>query len=428
MYEKNVERIEELVKQQNDWRSHTINLIASENVMSKRARAVMGSDFTHRYAEGHPGERYYQGTEKIDEIETRCKQHLKTLLNCRHLDVRPVSGTVANDAVFSRYIGHGDVVMVNSTSGGGHISHHKAGSVGKYTSNIIDFPLTKDGFHMDVDHALDLIESLSPKVLVMGKSLFLFPEPVAALAPICRDKGIVMIYDAAHVLGLIAGKKFQDPLKEGATLVTASTHKTFYGSQRGIVFSNMKDAEWTKIDKGAFPGSSSNHHLDTLVPLAITAYEFLEFGEEYADQVVRNAKALAKALYSQGFNVQAAEFGFTESHQVAVDVSKIGGGDEVARILKDNGIIINMNLLPFEPLEKVQNPAGIRLGVQEMTRVGMKEAEMEQIAELFKKCLIDGGFIGEEVKELRKDYQIIHYSFDEGALPAERHKPLAAVQ
>ncbi|HUT51814.1 MAG TPA: serine hydroxymethyltransferase [bacterium] len=428
MYEKNVERIEELVRQQNEWRSHTINLIASENVMSKRARAVMGSDFTHRYAEGHPGERYYQGTEKIDEIETRCKQHLKTLLNCRHLDVRPVSGTVANDAVFSRYISHGDVVMVNSTSGGGHISHHKAGSVGKYTHNIIDFPTTKDGYHMDVDHALDLIESLSPKVLVMGKSLFLFPEPVAALAPICREKGIVLIYDAAHVLGLIAGKKFQDPLKEGATLVTASTHKTFFGSQRGIVFSNMKDADWTKIDKGAFPGSSSNHHLDTLVPLAITAYEFLEFGEEYADQVVRNAKALAKALHSRGFNVQAADFGFTESHQLAVDVSKIGGGDEVARILKDNGIIINMNLLPFEPLEKVQNPAGIRLGVQEMTRVGMKEPEMERIAELFKKCLIDGGFIGEEVKELRKDYQTVHYSFDEGALPAERHKPLAVVQ
>jgi glycine hydroxymethyltransferase len=423
MYEKNVERIEELVRQQNEWRSHTINLIASENVMSRRARAVMGSDFTHRYAEGHPGERYYQGTEKIDEIETRCQQHLKSLFNCRHIDVRPISGTVVNDAVFSRYIEPNDVVMVNSTAGGGHISHHKAGSVGKYTRNIVNFPLTPDGYHMDVAHTLDLIEAINPKLLILGKSLFLFPEPVRELAPVCRERNITIIYDAAHVLGLIAGKRFQDPLGEGATLVTASNHKTFFGSQRGICFSNMKDAEWAKIDKGAFPGSSSNHHLDTLVPLAITAYEFLEFGEAYADQVIRNAQAFARALYDLGFEVQAPEFGFTASHQVAVNVSRLGGGDEVARILKDNGIIINMNLLPHEPLQKVQNPAGIRLGVQEMTRMGMKEAEMQTIAELFKKCLKDGRYVGDEVHEFRSAYQVVQYSFDEGAQAVERPKP-----
>jgi len=415
MYEKNVERIEELVRQQNDWRSHTVNLIASENVMSRRARAVMGSDFTHRYAEGHPGARYYQGTEMIDEIETRAKQHLKSLFDCRHLDVRPISGTVANDAVFSRYINKGDVVMVNSTAGGGHISHHKAGSVGKYTHNIVNFPLTGDGYHIDVDHTIDLIECVNPRLLVLGKSLFLFPEPIAELAPVCKERNITIVYDAAHVLGLIAGKKFQDPLKEGATLVTASTHKTFFGSQRGIVFSNMKDSEWATIDKGAFPGSSSNHHLDTLVPLAITAYEYLEYGEAYADQVIKNAKVFGRALHESGLDVQAAEFDFTETHQVAVDVSKLGGGDEVARILKDNWIIINMNLLPYEPLEKVQNPAGIRLGVQEMTRVGMKEQQIKDVAGLIEKCLIDGAYVGEEVKELRKDYQTVHYSFDDGA-------------
>jgi glycine hydroxymethyltransferase len=421
MYQRNVERIEELVKQQNEWRSHTVNLIASENVMSNRARAAMGSDFTHRYAEGHPGERYYQGTEKIDEIETRVKQHLKTLFDCRHIDVRPISGTVANDAVFSRYIKSGDVVMVNSTAGGGHISHHKVGSVGKYTKNIVNFPLTKDGYHMDVDHAIYLIECINPKLLIVGKSLFLFPEPVEELANVCRDRGISIIYDAAHVLGLISGGKFQNPLIEGANLVTGSTHKTFFGAQRGVAFSNMKDSDWARIDKGAFPGSSSNHHLDTLVPLAITAYEFLEFGEAYAEQVIKNAKALAKALYELNFDVQAEEFGFTESHQVAVNVAKLGGGDEVARILKDNGIITNMNLLPFEPLEKVQNPAGIRIGAQEMTRVGMKEDQMKTIAEMFKKCLIEGHFIGNEVKEFRNDYQIIQYSFDQGADTVEKH-------
>ena len=428
MYEKNVERIEEIVREQNSWRMETINLIASENVLSRRARAVMGSDFCHRYAEGHPGERYYQGTEKIDEIETRAKQHLKSLFNCRHLDVRPVSGTVANDAVFSRYIRPGDIVMVNSTAGGGHISHHKSGSVGKYTSNIINFPLTPDGFHIDVAHTLDILERVPVKVLILGKSLYLFPDPVKELAPLCKERGIILIYDAAHVLGLIAGKRFHDPLGEGAHIITASTHKTFFGSQRGIAFSNMKDSEWALIDKGAFPGSSSNHHLDTLVPLAITAYEYLEFGEDYADQVIRNAKALARALYDAGFNVQAAEFGFTESHQVAVDVSELGGGDEVARILKDNHIILNMNLLPHEPLERVANPAGIRIGAQEMTRFGMKEAEMKVIAELFKKCLRQGKYMGDEVKDFRRQYQIVFYSFDEDAIAARRPKAVEAAQ
>ncbi|MEW6441776.1 MAG: serine hydroxymethyltransferase [bacterium] len=414
-YEKNVSWIEDIVAQQNEWRSQTINLIASENVLSRRSRRVMGSDFAHRYAEGHPGERYYQGTDKIDEIEIRVKKHLKTLFNCRQIDVRPISGTVANDAVFSQFIQPGDIVMVNSTAAGGHISHHRVGSVGKYTRNIIDFPLTPDGYHIDVDKTLDLVQTLHPKVLVLGKSLFLFPEPVSQLSDAVRKNGGVVIYDAAHVLGLIAGKRFQNPLEEGADVVTASTHKTFPGPQRGIAISNMKEFDWKKIDRGAFPGSSSNHHLDTLVPLAITAYEMLEFGESYADQTIRNAKTLAHALCEFGFDVQAKEFDFTESHQVAVDVTTFGRGDEVARMLKDNNIIINMNLLPFEPLDKVTNPAGIRVGVQEMTRLGMKEAEMGQIAMFFKQCLKEGHYVGDEVNEFRNAYQTVHFSFDQGA-------------
>jgi len=424
IYQRNIERIEELVKTQNEWRLSTINLIASENVMSKRARGVMGSDFCHRYAEGHPGERYYQGTEIIDEIEARVKQHLKSLFDCKHLDVRPISGTVANDAVFSRYIKPGDIVMVNSTSGGGHISHHRHGSVGKYSSNIINFPLTPDGYHIDVKETINILQKVPVKVMIMGKSLYLFPDPVKELAPICRENGIVLIYDAAHVLGLIAGKRFQNPLREGAQVVNASTHKTFFGSQRGIIFSNMKDSDWAKIDKGAFPGSSSNHHLDTLVSLAITTFEYMVFGEAYAEQVIRNAKALAAALETRGFSVEAKEFGYTESHQVAVNVKELGGGDEVSRVLKDNNIILNMNLLPFDPLGKVSNPSGIRIGVQEMTRFGMQEREMEMIADFMKHCLMDGKFVGDDVKDFRKDYQVVWYSFDDDFISLENSQQL----
>jgi glycine hydroxymethyltransferase len=424
IYQRNVDRIEELVKNQNEWRSHTINLIASENVMSRRARGVMGSDFCHRYAEGHPGERYYQGTEIIDEIESRVKQHLKSLLDCKHLEVRPVSGTVANDAVFSRYIRPGDIVMVNSTSGGGHISHHRHGSVGKYSQNIVNFPLTPDGYHIDVRETLNILDRVPVRVMIMGKSLYLFPDPVKDLAPVCRERGITLIYDAAHVLGLIAGKRFPDPLKEGADVVNASTHKTFFGSQRGIIYSNMNDTDWIKIDKGAFPGSSSNHHLDTLVSLAMATFEFIVFGEAYADQVVRNAKALARALEKRGFNVEAKEFGYTESHQVAVNVMELGGGDEAARVLKDNGIIVNMNLLPFDSQSKVANPSGLRIGVQEMTRMGMREKEMEAIADFMKQCLIEGKYVGDDVRDFRQNYQIVWYSFDDDFMALEQSNRL----
>jgi glycine hydroxymethyltransferase len=276
----------------------------------------------------------------------------------------------------------------------------------------VDFPLTKDGYRIDVERTLDLARTLEPKVMILGKSLFLFPEPVRELASFCQRRRIALLYDGAHVLGLIAGREFQDPLEEGALLVTASTHKTFFGSQRGLVLSNAGENEWRKVDKGAFPGSSSNHHLDTLVALAIATYEMMEFGQTYARQTIANAKALGPKLYEMGFKVQAAELGFTESHQLAVDVSELGGGDEVARHLKDNNIILNMNLLPLESLDQVSNPAGIRLGVQEMTRFGMKEPEMEIIARLFKKCLIEGKYVGDEVIEFRKNFQKINYSFD----------------
>ena len=412
MYSSHVTRVEALVREQEEWRSRCLNLIASEQVMSRRARGVMGSDFCHRYAEGHPGERYYQGTDKIDTIESDVKRYLKTLFNCLHTEVRPISGTNANEAVFSRYIRPGDIVLANSTPGGGHISHQRAGTVGKYTKNVVSFPLTKDGYHADVGKTRDLIRATRPSLVIFGKSLFLFPEPVQELYEVCGQVGAKVVYDGAHVLGLIAGKQFQDPLAEGAHILCASTHKTFPGPQRGLILSNLDWEEWRKIDKGAFPGSSSNHHLDTLPPLLITTYEMLAFGQEYAAQVVKNAQALGKCLAAKGFDVQAGEFGYSQSHQLAVDVSRYGGGSAVSSLLKEDNIILNMNLLPHEPLAHHDNPAGIRIGTQEMTRFGMKEAEMERIAEFMYEAVVLGNRVGEEVRKFRDKFQTVQYSFD----------------
>ncbi len=412
MYEKEVVEIERLIDRQNGWRDKCINLIASENVLSQRSRAQAGSDFAHRYAEGHPGERYYRGTSFIDEIENQLKINLKIMFECDHSEVRPISGTNANEAVFSRLLCPGDVVMVNSTPAGGHISHHKEGSLGKFTKNIIDIPLSDDGYHMNVDKTLYLIEKAKPKMIVLGKSLFLFPEPIVEIAEACRTYNCRIMYDAAHVLGLIAGKRFQRPLLEGAFLMTASTHKTYFGSQRGIILSNMEEKYWRKIDRGAFPGSSSNHHLDTLAQMAICTYEMLEFGEQYAEDTIKNAKALAAALDKQGFDVQGKEFGYTESHQVAVNVKEFRGGEKTSRTLEINDIILNMNMLPHEPLKNHDRPEGIRIGVQEMTRLGMGEQEMGRIAELIKECIIDKKTVRDEVNRFRTEFQEVKYSYD----------------
>jgi glycine hydroxymethyltransferase len=412
MYAKRIAEIEELIHRQDEWRRQCINLIASENVMSRRARSAAGSDFAHRYAEGHPGERYYRGTSYIDEIESHLKTNLKILFECDHCEVRPISGTNANEAVFSRFVNPGDVVMVNSTPGGGHISHHRKGSLGKFTHNIVDFPVTPDGYRIDVEKTAFLIEKTRPRLIVLGKSLFLFPEPVAELVEVCRRTKTLIVYDGAHVLGLIAGKCFQSPLKEGAFLVTASTHKTFFGSQRGIVLSNMEEEPWRKIDRGAFPGSSSNHHLETLAQMAICTYEMMDFGEQYARDTIRNAKALAAALERLGFDVQGREFGYTESHQVAVNVKAQGGGEKFSRTLEANDIILNMNMLPHEPLSSHDRPEGVRLGVQEMTRFGMGVSEMERIAGLIHECIVGRQDVKEEVNRFREQFHEVRYSYD----------------
>lgn len=421
MHEEKIREVESLVRAQNDWRlRRTLNLIASENVLSERARAMLGSDFGHRYAEGHPGARYYQGTEFIDRVETKVRDLVREIFGCRQAEVRTTSGTNANDVVFSALVPRNAPVMVNSLPAGGHISHQLMGGLGKYTRNIIPFPRTEDGWHIDVEKAKAAILKEEPKVVVFGKSMILFREPVKELLDACREKGITIIYDGAHVLGLIAGRQFQDPLAEGADVLLGSTHKTFFGPQRGVILSNLPDDRWTRIDKMAFPGSLSNHHLFTLPPLLVAAYEMQEFGREYAAQVVANARALAKALHGRKIKVEGREYGYTETHQVIVDVKKHGGGGKVEVLLKENDIILNRNLLPKDPAKNVNNPSGLRIGVQEMTRMGMKEAEMEEIARLLTDCVVAGKTVKDEVNRFRSKFQSVHYSFDRPPVAAGR--------
>ena len=411
--------ISRLCRSQEEWRAGTVNLIASENVLSPAARRLLDTDFHHRYAEGHPGARYYEGTRFIDEIEDLTRELVREVLQADRADVRIPSGTMANEAVFSAlFKERGGSALVHGIAGGGHISHARFGALGKHADKIIELPRRADGFVLDPDRASELIRAERPRLVVVGRSLFLFPEPVSGIRGACDEVGAILMFDGSHVLGLIAGGQFQDPLREGADLMTASTHKTFFGPQRGIIVApaGKTDEWWKPIDRAVFPGVTSNHHLFSLPALAVACLEIKQFGADYASAIVRNARALAAALDREGFDVAAKELGYTASHQVGIDVGDLGGGREVSRRLCEQGIVCNMNLLPGEPRKNARNPSGLRLGVQEMTRFGMDEPAMERIAQLFRGCLLENRAIEADCRDLRAQYPEIRYGFGLDAL------------
>jgi len=413
--------IRSMAKKNNEMYGESLPMIASENILSPMCREMLLTDFHGRYAEGTPGQRYYQGCKYFDEVESKAIELARELFKCKYADVRPTSGTVANMAVFKAFTQPEDNVTVLDTADGAHISFGKWGAAGLRGLELHTYPFDEEKMNIDVDGAIKVIRKVEPKLALFGQSVFLFPTPLKELADAAHEVGARVIYDAAHVLGLIAGGKFQQPLQEGADVMTGSTHKTLPGPQGGVILAaktreenNMKYLDW-----GVFPGVTSSYHLHHVAAKAIAFAEHLAFGKEYAEQIVKNAKKLAEALYNNGFNVLGKDYGFTESHQVLFKVGK-EKGKWAAEELEKAGIIANMNMVPGD--EHPMRPSGIRLGIQELTRLGMKEGEMEEVASFFKRLLIDGeeaSKVKKDVVEFKKNYRKIHYCFNEGEDPYE---------
>jgi len=413
-----------LLTEHHRWFSECIPLIASENVPSPAVREAIVSDFGNRYAEGWPGERVYAGCLYIDQVENICIELAKMLFRAEFADVRPVSGVCANLAVYSAFTEPNDIMLTLAIPNGGHISMGKKelfGTAGLVHGLRVEYlPFDKNEMNIDVDEAKKEIESMvkkgeKPRLAMLGGSLILFPQPVKELSDILHQHDVLVCYDAAHVAGLIAGGQFQDPLREGADIVTLSTHKTLFGPQGGTIVSFLKFAE--RIKKAVFPGTSSNHHLHHMAGKAIAFAEMLEFGSDYATQVVKNARALAQALYNRGIQVLGAEKGFTRSHQIALDVTKYGDGGTLEKKLEECNIIVNRQLIPgdIKAGRNYMHPGGLRLGVSEVTRLGMKEVEMEEIAEFIKMVIIDKEepeLVRKKVKAFRMNYQRVHYAFE----------------
>jgi glycine hydroxymethyltransferase len=408
--------VRELTRKHNCWFKDSIPLIASENVMSPLSREVMNSDLNNRYAEGLPGKRYYQGNIYFDQIEALCEELSREVFRCRFADVRSTSGTVANMAVLMALTKTRDKMTTVALSDGGHISHAKIGATGLRGIKTYNYPFDEKNMNIDVQGAKKLIREVKPKVALFGQSVFLFPTPLDELKEVFSEVGCATWYDAAHVLGLIAGKRFQEPLKEGIDVVSGSTHKTLPGPQHGMIISDIpREGLDVALRRGVFPGVTSNHHLHSVAALAVTLAETTEFGEAYADQIIRNAKALGQALHERGLDVLCEHLGFTESHTIVVDVEEFGGGAKVAKALEGANIILNKNLLPWD--SDPVRPCGVRIGTQELARLGMKEKEMLEVAEFISRVVVKGE-APEKVKEavipFKRQFTKLHYCFFEG--------------
>lgn len=406
-----------------------INLVASEGLKSPAVKEILSlsQDLESRYAEGendlegHVKERHYQGQKYITKIENLAADLMKSLFGCNWIDVRLVSGTHANLATFKglSLATKSNRMVVAPLSAGAHITHDYSGLAGMVIGlETINHAYDPNEFNIDPDRSATIIRATRPGIVTFGSSLFQFPHPVKELAEVAKESGAYVVYDAAHVLGLIAGGQFQDPLQEGADFITASTHKTFPGPQGGVILANSEDGRMErairKVQKAIFPLTTSNTHLGRLPALGLVALELKLHGAELAKQTIKNAQTAGEYLFENGLKILGEKKGFTRSHQIAVDVRDCGGGRETAERLEEANIILNKNLLPYDNQHNRENPSGLRIGFQDVTRRGFKENEIECLCDLVldvvkhKRRPVD---VRKDVVKLRQNFKGIEYGF-----------------
>ena len=437
------------------WRQvNAVNLIPSEQTMTPLVSLLTIADPSGRYAEhrkikdsGKDTELYcYQGTGFIAEVEVELAERMKQYLGCSEVETRTISGQMANITVFSGLVDYLNrvnrgveprrlrCVMNHHIGKGGHLSAQPMGGLRDFVSfdpatgrrAVVNFPILADSpYNIDLPKAAELIEQHQPELIIFGKSMMLHREPVREVTQMIsgmKPKPIV-VYDGAHVLGLF-GRYFQQPLAEGADIITASTHKTFFGTQRGIIASNMSQGTdyfdlWESIGRRVFPGSVSNHHLGTLLGLLMATYEMDAYKDDYQKQVIDNAKAFALALKEQGLQVEGdPAINYTETHQVMLRVGH-ARGMELAQRLENNNIVMNYQSLPDD--ETFVLCSGLRMGVQEMTRFGMKEEDFGELAQYIAAVVLDEKDVSRQVSSFRQRFTKMQYCLSE-----EQARPLVS--
>jgi glycine hydroxymethyltransferase len=407
------------VARNEEWRGkRCINLLAPEAPTSPTVRALLSAEVGIRAAEGHIGSvnRWFAGTQHIDELEALCIELLKKVFRARYADHRLMGSMIGNMAVYTALTQPGDVIMSVAKPFGGHSSNLVDGPAGVRGLKIVHVPFDPVELEVDLDLFRKVAPLVRPKVVSLGLSMTLFPFPIQAMREVIAEWGGHVYLDGAHQLGLVAAGLFQDALAEGAAVMTGSAGKTFSGPQSGIIVWN--DPELTvPITNAIFPVLVATHQVNRVAALAVSAAEMLEFGKAYMGQIVRNAQALGAALHQRGIPVLGAHKGYTRTQQVIADVRQFGGGIAVAQLLARANIVTNKNLLPTDRPEDWDRPSGLRMGSIEVTRLGMREEQMGTIADFMARVLIEQeapARVMEDVVEFRQSYQKLYYCFDNG--------------
>ena len=407
------------VKRNEAWRGEQcLNLLAPEAPTSPTVRALLAAEIGTRAAEGHigPVNRWFAGTRYIDEVEALCVELLKQAFRARYADHRLVASMIGNLAVYTALTDPGDVIMSLPQPVGGHSSNRPDGPAGVRGLRIVDVPFDPVELTVDLDLFAKVAPLVRPRVVALGASMTLFPFPVREMAAIVAEWGGRVYFDGAHQLGLVAGGQFQDPLHEGAAVMTGSAGKTFSGPQSGILV--WDDPALTEpLTTAVFPVLAATHQVNRVAALAVSAAEMIAFGETYMARIVRNAQTLGAALDARGIPMLAAHKGYTRTHQVIADVRRFGGGLEVAQRLARANIITNKNLIPSDRPEDWDRPGGLRIGTTEITRLGMRESQMETIADLIARVLVAGEEperMAPDVVAFREPYQTVYYCFEHG--------------
>ena len=410
------------VERNENWRGEQcINLLAPEAPTSPAVRALLSSEVGTRAAEGHIGKvnRWFAGTKYIDEIEALCVELLKKAFRTRYADHRLVASMIGNLAVYTALTEPGDVIMSIAQPFGGHSSNRIDGPAGVRGLKIVDVPMDPNELVVDLDLFRALAPLVRPKLVALGASMTLFPFPLQEMSEIVAEWGGKIFFDGAHQIGLIAGGQFQDPMREGTAVMTGSAGKTFSGPQSGIIV--WDDSSLTEpITHAIFPVLAATHQVNRVAALAVSAAEMIEFGKSYMAQIVRNAQALGAALEKRGIPVLGSHKGYTRTHQVIADASAFGGGLDAAHLLARANLVTNKNLIPNDTPEDWDRPAGLRMGTIEVTRYGMREKEMDIIADFMARVLIEKespNTVVEDVIEFRQAYQVLYYNFDHGLPP-----------
>lgn len=398
----------DLIAKEEKRQKETLMLIPSENYTSPEVRKAVGSVLMHKYAEGYPGKRYYQGMEFIDQIETLAVERAKKLFKVPHANVQPYSGSPANMAVYFALLNPGEPMMGMSFSHGGHLTHGhpKVTFAGKYFDCAqYGIDSSKPGY-FDFSEIRKMAQEHKPKVIVVGATAFPRIFPWKEFSEISEEVGAYLLADIAHIAGLVVGGVHPSPAPY-CHIITTTTHKTLRGPRGAIIMVTEKGLQkdpdlGRKIDKAVFPGLQGGPHIHTIAGMAITLEKASqpEF-KEYAREIVKNAKVLAETLIEGGFNLVT---GGTDNHLILVDLRNMSfDGKEAAEKLEEEGIIVNKNAVPGDT-RPPSSPSGIRLGTPAVTTRGMKAAEMKRIGEMIKKVLREGKSVKEEVKQLCRQF------------------------